>query len=114
MTSNYFSIECNGQCYVPMYLVGDNGEIAFTDLMNMSYDEMKSYDGIDEFIVCVMDAADELVGGYAQTEVTVTLIDKSGTFVWSIIIGYGDAEDEFKYVFVDWRKDGNTFRYMEE
>ena len=45
-----------------------------------------------------------------KTEPLVTLIDEDDVFVWSIIIGPGES-DEIRYVLVDWKKDGKSYRY---
>ena len=36
---------------------------------------------------------------------------EDGVFIWGILVGTGDNDDEFKYSFVDWQKDGRSYRY---
>ena len=113
MTSKYFSIERNDQCYMPVRLADENGNIAFEDLMEMSYEDMKSYERIEEFVVYSMDAANELDRS-DDMETTITLIGEDGVFIWGIIIGPGEDDDSLNYVFVDWKKDGMLYRYAED
>ena len=111
MISNYLAIERNGQYLMDHVLIQRNdNEIMFEEVLSMSYDEIKTYDKIETFVVYIMDATN----AYSKKDddqVVVTLIDQDDIFVWSIIIGPGDVKDEFKYVFVDWRKDGKLYRY---
>ena len=73
--------------------------------MGMSYEEMKMYPEIEEFVVAVMDATQDLSG----TEAIVNLIGPDDIFIWGIIIGVYD--DDYKFVFIDWQKDGKKYRY---
>jgi hypothetical protein len=80
----------------------------------MSYDEIKAYEHIDELIVGVMDAANEYFGSKNDEGTMITLVGEDDLFIWSIIIGPGDNDDEFKYSFVDWTKDGKNYRYKKD
>lgn len=113
MTSNYFSIERNNKCMEPVMLVDDSGCIMFENVMAMSYNELKSYEGIDEFVIAAMEAANELDDD-VDVETVVTLVGSDKNFIWSIIIGPGAAEGDLSYLFVDWQKDGRHYRYAEE
>ena len=105
----YFAIERDDECFEPVILIDKNGNTAFEDLMNMSYDDMKNYDKIDNFVMAVMDATNQLTGG-EDANTAVTLVGEDDVFIWGLIIG-PSGEDEFHYVFVDWKKDGNSYKY---
>ena len=107
MSKNYFSIERNGQC-LDKVVLKFNDDVAFEDLMNMSYEEMKSYPEIEEFIVAVMETTMDLGG----TQVIVNLVGSDEIFIWGIIIGMYD--DSYNFVFVDWQKDDMKYRYTED
>ena len=107
---NYFSIERAGKCYEPILFRDENENVVFEDLMKMSYDEMKSYENIESFVMCAMDAGNELFGSN-DDQTVITLIGEDGVFVWGMIIGVGNNEGDIKYVFVDWKKDGKSYRY---
>ena len=113
MTKNYFSIERADECYDNVTFRDDNGNLAFEELMNMSYDEMKTYDSIETFVVCVMDASNELFSTN-DDQTIITLAGDDDVFIWSVIIGPGDNEGDLKYAFVDWKKNGKSYRYEKE
>jgi hypothetical protein len=107
VSKNYFSIERNGQC-LDKVILKFNDDVAFEDLMDMSYEEMKSYPEIEEFIVAVMETTSDLGG----TQVIVNLVGSDEIFIWGIIIGV--YNDDYNFVFVDWQKDGMKYRYTED
>jgi hypothetical protein len=113
MTTNYFAVEHNGICAEHVVITNDNGEIMFEDLMNMSYDEMKSYDEIDAFVATVMEISEAQFGIGDDPETVVTLVDKDGFFIWGIIMGPGEG-DEIRYSLVDWKKHGKSFKYIDD
>lgn len=108
MASNYFAIEREGKCCDHIYLMDDNKGMVFKNLMNMSYDEMKLYADIKKFVVAVMDASNEAFGSYDKQTI-VTLIGEDDIFIWSVIIDVDG--DDFRYSFVNWKKDGRSYRY---
>lgn len=113
MTNNYFAIERQGKSVDHVYLRLKDGSIAFSDIMNLSYDEMKAYDNMSEFVTAVMDTSN----AYFQTtdeQTIVNLVGKDDIFIWGILVGPGDNEDELKYVFIDWHKDGKNYRYKKD
>ena len=87
MTQNYFSIERADECADHVCIEREDGAVMFEDIMNMSYDEMVSYPKIDEFVVCVMDAANEHFGNKRDDQTLITLVGEDGIFVWSVLIG---------------------------
>ena len=70
----------------------------------MTYEEMKSQEDLDNFVIAVMDATDG-----DSDHAIITLVGDDDVFVWSIIIGVID--DEIRYNLVDWQKDGKKYRY---
>lgn len=110
MTKNYFSIERNGKCIEHLFVHREDGTIAFEDVMNMSYEQIKSYDFIDYFVVAIMDATNRYFSE-DDDQTAVTLVGEDGVFIWGLLIGPGDEDDEFKYCFIDWLKDGKKYRY---
>lgn len=110
MTENYFAIERDGSCVDHILFKDKDNNLVFEDVANMSYDEVKAYAHIEEFVVCVMDASNAHFNE-SDKQTIVTLVDKNDVFVWSIIIGAGEADGDLRYVFVDWKKDGKSYRY---
>ena len=109
MNKNYFAIERNGKCINGAVIRREDNLIAFESVMNMSYDEIKSYDGIEDFVVCLMDASNKAFGN-SDEHTIVTLVGEDDVFIWSIIVG-PDGDDQMRYAFVDWKKDGKKYRY---
>ena len=113
MSKNYFAVERGGQCIERVAIGNRYGDLAFAETLDMSYDEIKNYEYISDFISCIMDATNTRFGDDDEQTI-VTLVDEDDIFVWSIIIGPGDTEDELKYVLVDWKKDGKLYRYAQD
>ena len=105
---SYFAIENNQKCVDHVVLRDKDGNVAFGDYLNLSYDEMKSRENLDEFAVAMFDAVNE--GDDAQT--LVTLVGDDDVFIWSVIVGMVD--EDLRYVLVDWKKDGKNYRYEPE
>lgn len=114
MTHNYFAVERAGQCVDHVCITREDNAIAFEDLMDMSYDEMKSYHALDEFIVAIMDAANRQFDSSSDEHTIVNLVGKDDIFIWGILIGSGDAEDELKYAFINWKQDGKSYGYKKD
>lgn len=110
MSKNYFTVERNDQFLENVAIANQRGELAFAETLDMSYDEIKNYEHISDFISCIMDATNTRFKS-DDDQTVVTLIDEEDVFIWSIIIGPGENEDELKYVLVDWHKDGKKYRY---
>lgn len=111
---NYLAIEHNGECMEHVLINNNDGVSVFDEILDMEYADIVAYEDIEEFVFAVMCAVEcEFDDDNDQT--MVTLIDgNDNTFIWSIIIGSGDNEDELKYVFVDWKKDEKNYKYSEE
>lgn len=101
---NYFAIECNGNCREHVAIKDSNGNLVFGNYLNMSYDEMKNQDDLEEFIIAIMSAAD--VRG---NQTIITLIGEDDVFIWSIIMGVID--EDLRYILIDWQKNGEKYRY---
>lgn len=106
MSKNYFAIECNQQYWEHVVLRDQYGNVMFEDYLNKTYDEMKSSEDLGEFVVAVMDAA----SGDTNNNTIINLIGEDGVFIWGIIMG-PDEDDGVRYVLVDWKKDGRSYRY---
>lgn len=105
---SYFAIERNGNTWDHVTIRGLDGNTVFTNYLDLNYDEMKSQNDLEGFIIAVMEATN------AKTETDdeqtiVTLIGDDDIFIWSIIMGPED--DTVRYAFVDWKKDGHNYRY---
>ena len=112
MTGNYFSIERNDHCIENILFKNDKGEIIFQEVLSMTYDEVKSYERIEEFVVCVMDVTNDFFED-DDNQTLLTLIGEDGVFLWSILIG-PDKEDAIRYAFLNWQKDGKKYRYKKD
>ena len=106
MSKNYFVIERNGSYWDHVVIKDKDGNVSFGNYLNMTYDEMKDSVDLDEFVVAILDASGDDTNGND----IVTLIGEDDVFIWSIIIGPGE-DDEVRYVLVDWKKDGKSYRY---
>ena len=102
---SYFAIEHNQKCLDHVVLKDKDDNIVFYDYLNLTYDEMKSMENLDEFVATIFYTAND--GGDSQT--LVTLVGDDDVFIWSVIIGMVD--EELRYVLVDWKKDGKSYRY---
>lgn len=105
---SYFAIERNGNMWDHVTIRGLDGNTVFANYLDLNYDEMKSQNDLEGFIIAVMEATN------AKTETDdeqtiVTLIGDDDIFIWSIIMGPED--DTVRYAFVDWKKDGHNYRY---
>lgn len=111
MSKNYFAIECDGNFIENVVITDPDGNMVFEELLNMTYDEMKSYEDLENFVVVAMGAANSRFETN-DAETLVTLIGEDDVFIWSIIIGPGEEDEDLKYVLVDWKKDGKNYRYQ--
>lgn len=110
MIKNYFAIERNGECIDHAVIKDDNGAIMFEDVMNMTYEELKSYNDLDALVTYFMDATNVSFGG-SDEQTMVTLVGEDDVFIWGILIGPGANGDDIRYALVDWKKDGQSYRY---
>lgn len=113
MTNNYFAIERANKCADNVYIKNEDGTTACEDVMAMSYEQIKSYEKLDEFVTGMMDAANTYFDE-SDNLTLITLVGEDDVFIWSIIIGPGDNDDELKYAFVDWKKSDKSYRYEKD
>lgn len=112
----HFTIERNGRCWESTDKLTNRVNMIqprIDELKNSTYDEMKSKHWIEGFICAIMEEADELSGTIGDQTI-VTLVDENDLFVWSIIITGTEnykTNYEVNYAFVDWKKDGKSYRY---
>ena len=109
MSDNYFAIERNGRCWTSLTLKSRNGDSDFSELMDMTYDEMKSNNNIEKFVIAAMQATNE-ISGTEDDQTIVNLVGQDGVFIWGIVMGPGE-NGEIRYLFVNWKKDGKNYRY---
>ena len=109
MPMNYFAIERNNQCWSPVTLQSRNGNSDFTNFMEMTYEEMKSSENLEEFVLAAMDATNESSGGN-DDQTIVTLVGEDNAFIWSIVMG-PEENGLVRYSLVDWKKDDKIYRY---
>ena len=106
---SYFAIERNGDMWDHVTIQDLNGNIVFDNYLDMSYDEMKSQDDLENFVVAVMEATNVKVNGDDEQTI-VTHIGNDDIFIWSIIMG-PDDDRMINYALIDWKKDGKNYRY---
>ena len=109
---NYFAIERNGECYSPVILADSDGKPAFSEFLNMSYEEMRDSEQLEGFVVAAMEAAESKGDSDEEyNDVVVTLIGEDGFFIWGIIMS---AEgDDITFKIVDWQEGGKHFKYAD-
>lgn len=107
---NYFAIE-RGNAYKDHFSIRDNetDSVVFENYLDMTYDEMKSQEDLEDFVLANMEAADAMAPN-EDDQTIVTLIGEDDVFIWSIIMGTVE-EGSVNYVLVDWKKDGKNYRY---
>ena len=109
MNNNYFAIERNGENWMPVILADHNGNPAFEEFLGMSYEEMKTSEVLEDFVVASMDAANAKSNS-EDDQTMVTLVGEDGFFIWGILMGPGENGD-IQYSLIDWQKDGKHYRY---
>lgn len=109
---NYFAIEVNGECYSSMLLADSDGKPAFSEFLNMSYEEMRASEELENFVIAAMEAAERRGNGNEEfNDVVVTLIGEDDFFIWGIIMS--SEGDDIIYKIVDWREGGKHFKYAD-
>lgn len=109
---NYFAIEKNGECYSPVILADSDGNPAYTEFLDMSYEEMRDSEQLEDFVVAAMEAAERRGNGEDDySDVVVTLIGEDDFFIWGIIMSV--EGDDITYKVVDWKADGKHFKYAD-
>lgn len=110
---NHFAIEVNGECYSPVLLADSDGKPAFSEFLDMSYDEMKNSEQLEDFVRAAMEAAERKSSDEEDySDVIVTLIDEDDFFIWSVFMT--SDGDEIQYKVVNWQEDDKRYKYMED
>ena len=109
---NYFAIERKGECYSPVILADSDGNPAYTEFLDMTYEEMRDSEQLEGFVVAAMEAAESKGDSDEEyNDVVVTLIGEDGFFIWGIIMS---AEgDDITFKIVDWQEGGKHFKYAD-
>lgn len=110
---SYLAIEYNQHCMENVVIKDREDNVLFNHYLSMTYDEMKSSKDLEEFVETIMDVASKTLDNY-NNQILVTLIGDDDIFIWSIIIGLTDDGEYIRYVLVDWKKDGKSYRYGPE
>ena len=114
---NYFVTEgsytdSNGEKVIYQYdhscLIDENGDIAFAEFYDFTYDEMVNSDMRDDFVAAIWEAC--VLDDPNIDDMIIVLVDENDTFVWSIMMGI--VNDELMYTLTDWKKDGKNYRYV--
>ena len=121
MSKVYFIAEVNyGEEHLTsqkLYSIGDyDGSTLYEDFFNIT--ECKDFDNAknkDEFVATVVQMAQEYFADNGEFDkVLFTAIDKdTHVFQWGVEISIAD-NDNLQYASVDWKKDGNIFKYSGE
>lgn len=101
---NYFAVEYGGNYRDHIGIMDSDGNVAFENYLNLTYEEVKMQNDLEEFIIAILDAATD-----GEDHTIITLVGDDDVFIWSIIMGVIDGE--IRYNLVDWQKDGKTYRY---
>lgn len=106
---SYFAIERNGETWDHVTIRDFDGNTVFTNYLDMSYNDMRFQDDLDDFVIAVMEATNAEVKN-SDEQTIVTLIGDDDIFIWSIIMGPKE-DGTINYALVDWKKDGKNYRY---
>lgn len=112
MSKNYFAIERDNDVAETNGIYDKESEtMVFDEVLDMSLEDLKIFDEIDTFVVVAMDAANAYFGD-KDGDTLITLVGEDDVFIWSILMSKGDNEDDIRYNFIDWKKDGKNYRYQ--
>lgn len=102
---SYFAIE-RGETYIDHVTIRDrNEDVLFGNYADLSYNDLKEQNDLDDFVTAVIEATDSV----GDDQAIITLIGEDDIFIWSIIMGVVDGE--IRYNLVDWKADGKNYRY---
>lgn len=106
---SYFAIERNGMTWEHIVIREYDSNIVFSHYLTMTYDEMKSQDDLEDFVIAIMEATNTEAKSVDEYTI-VTLVGDDDVFIWSIVMGPGE-DGTIQYSLVDWKKDGKNYRY---
>lgn len=112
LMQNYFSIERDGQQVDHVTLMYEDGSPAFTEVLDMTLEDLKYYDKLEDMVVAFMDASNECFES-EDDQTIITLIGEDDVFIWSLLIGPGETEDDVAYQFVNWKANGKIYKYAD-
>ena len=106
---SYFAVERKNNCLDHFILINEVDETEnFSQYLDLTYSEMASREDLEDFVIANMEAADAMFQS-DDDQTVLTLIGDDDIFIWSIIIGTIDGE--IYYSLVDWKKNGENYRY---
>lgn len=111
---NYFVIERNDNYLEGVVLLDSDQNVLHEEIMNMSYEEMKEYDKLDDFLWEAYFASESYFETKGENTV-ISLVDSEDTLVWGILFGPDpDNEEALRYCFINWGEDGKIYKYQKE
>lgn len=111
---NYFVIERNDNYLEGVVLLDSDQNVLHEEIMNMSYEEMKEYDKLDDFLWEAYFASESYFETKGENTV-ISLVDSEDTLVWGILFGPDpDDEEALRYCFINWGEDGKIYKYQKE
>ena len=106
--NNYFVIEQDNYYVDNVVLLYTEGNVLYEELMDMSYEEMKAYDRLEDFLFSAHEVLNE-------KDTLISLVNEEDTLVWGILFGSDSENKEYlRYVFIDWGIDGKVYKYQKE
>lgn len=114
MNESYFVIEQNDKYLEDVVLLDADQNILHEEIMNMSYEEMKEYDRLEDFLWEAYWASEDYFDTKGEATI-ISLVDSYDTLVWGILFGPDpDDEELLRYCFIDCGKDGKIYKYQKE
>lgn len=111
---NYFVIEQNDNYLEGVVLLDSDQNVLHEEIMNMSYEEMKEYDKLEDFLWEAYFASESYFETKGENTV-ISLVDSEDTLVWGILFGPDpDDEEALRYCFINWGEDGKIYKYQKE
>lgn len=111
---NYFVIEQNDNYLEGVVLLDSDQNVLHEEIMNMSYEEMKEYDKLEDFLWEAYFASESSFETKGENTV-ISLVDSEDTLVWGILFGPDpDDEEALRYCFINWGEDGKIYKYQKE
>lgn len=111
---NYFVIEQNDNYLEGVVLLDKDENILHEEIMHMSYEEIKKYDKLEDFLWEAYFASESYFGTKGEATI-INLVNSKDTLVWGILFGPDpDDEEALRYCFIDWGEDGKVYKYQKE
>ena len=111
---NYFVIEQNDNYLEGVVLLDSDQNVLHEEIMNMSYEEMKEYNELEDILWEAYFASESYFETKGENTV-ISLVDSEDTLVWGILFGPDpDDEEALRYCFINWGEDGKIYKYQKE